>query len=110
VEQSVRTFEYRQPRMTTHFAVEFFVDGETYCGMCTDVSDGGVRATFERPVLIGSLGKLFLLHPERHFELEAVVAHLEGDDAGLTFACRTSDDRRICQRFVEMAIGLQNVT
>ena len=101
----MRTFEYRQPRVTAHFGLEFCVERHTVYGMCTDVSDGGIRAVFEEQLKVGDKGSLLLRHPRRSFTLDATVAHIEGDNVGLTFLCQTSEDRAQSELFSQVAAG-----
>lgn len=99
----LRPFEYRNPRLHTHFALDFHVEGEVLHGMCTDVSTGGVRATFgERKMALGSTGSLVLRHPLRQFTLQATVAHLAEDHVGLVFEAENSAERAASQQFTSM--------
>jgi hypothetical protein len=102
----MRTFEYRQPRLMTQYHVDFYVEGDVFHGTCTDVSDGGISARFDGPVLVGSRGEVTLQHNRHSFTMEAVVAHLEGDHAGLKFVCRTDEERLLSEQFVAAATGM----
>ncbi|HEY4356195.1 MAG TPA: PilZ domain-containing protein [Acidobacteriaceae bacterium] len=99
----MRTFEYRQPRITANFGLEFSLERHTVHGMCTDVSDGGIRAVFEEHLKVGDTGSLLLRHPRRSFTLDAAVAHIEGDNVGLTFLCQTNEDRVQSELFAQVA-------
>ena len=105
----MRTFEYRLPRLLTHYHVEFCVEGEKFQGTCTDVSDGGIRARFDSPLLLGSSGEVTLRHSSHQFTLAAMVAHLEGELAGLRFLCRTAEERLLSEQFVAAASGIHTV-
>src|SRR5258708_17413205 len=76
---STRRFEYRRPRTTTGFSVDFVVGGETLHGLCRNVSDAGIRAEFDGPVpvVVGSFGLLILRHPTRLLKIEAQVDYFE---------------------------------
>lgn len=102
-EAEMRTFEYRQPRTTANFGLEFCVDRRTVYGLCTDVSDGGIRGVFEEQLNVGDTGSLKLRHPRRSFTLDATVAHIEGDNVGLTFLCLTKEDRLQSELFAQIA-------
>jgi hypothetical protein len=96
---AVRTFEYRQPRLNASFGLEFCTGGRTVYGVCTDVSDGGISATFEEIPMLNRIGSLLLRHPRGRFALDAVVAHIEGEHVGLTFLCKTEDDQAVSEQF-----------
>lgn len=99
----VRSFEYRQPRLHTDFALDFHVAGEVLHGQCTDVSNGGVSAVFGgQKVNLGLQGSLVLRHPLRQFTLQATVAHLEDDHVGLVFVSRNPEERLASEQFTSL--------
>lgn len=99
----VRSFEYRQPRLHTSFALDFHIADETLHGQCTDVSKGGVSAVFDgKKMKLGDSGSLVLRHPLRQFTLDASVAHLDGDQVGLVFATKSQEERLASEQFTSM--------
>ena len=99
----VRSFEYRQPRLHTNFALDFDMGTEIIHGVCVDVSNGGVSAVFGgREMTLGESGSLTLRHPLRQFALDASVAHLDGDHVGLVFATKTSEERHASEQFTSL--------
>ena len=99
----VRSFEYRQPRLHTSFALDFRVNEETLHGQCTDVSNGGVSAVFDgKKMKLGDSGSLVLRHPLRQFTLDASVAHLDGDQVGLVFATKSPEERLASEQFTSL--------
>jgi hypothetical protein len=87
--RSIRKFEYRPCRIATGFDIDFVSGGETLHGICRDVSDSGIRATFDGSVQLGGSGLLVLRHPKGVLELEAQVAYIENRQVGLVFIFET---------------------
>jgi PilZ domain len=98
----MRRFEYRLPRTTTGFRVDFVVGGETFHGLCRDVSDAGIRVHFDDPVAVGSFGLLILRHPTRLLKVEAQVAYFENRQFGLSFLSQTPQERAMTMEFIAL--------
>jgi hypothetical protein len=98
--ESIRKFEYRRSRMKTGFGVDFVSDGETFHGICGDVSEAGIRAEFSNSLVIGRSGQLILRHPIGLLKLEAQVTHIENHWAGLVFLFKTPSDCDMAIQFV----------
>jgi len=86
---SIRKFEYRHCRITTGFDVDFVANGETFHGICKDVGNSGIRATFDGPLVVGSSGLLILRHPVGALQLDAQVVYIEKRQVGLEFRFNT---------------------
>jgi hypothetical protein len=86
---TIRKFEYRPCRIATGFEVDFVVQEDVFHGVCRDVSDAGIRATFDNSLTVGSSGRLALRHPVGVLELEAQVAYIEKQYVGLVFLFKT---------------------
>ncbi len=96
----IRTFVYRKPRMTTGFHVEF-APGDLRCrGLCRDVSDAGIRAEFDDPLVVGDSGLLILRPPTGVLELRAQVAYIEKRQVGLLFLFETPWESRTTIEFI----------
>lgn len=87
--RNIRKFEYRPCRIAGGFGVDFVVSGETLHGICTDVSNSGIRATLGGSVAVGDSGLLILLHSKGVLELEAQVAYIEELHVGFEFLFKT---------------------
>jgi|HubBroStandDraft_1064217.scaffolds.fasta_scaffold496504_1 hypothetical protein len=92
-DQSFRRFEYRPCRITAGFDLEFVADGKTLLGICSDVSDEGIRATLDGAVVVGSFGLVVFRHSTGLLELEAQVAYIDERQVGLVFLFQTSWER-----------------
>jgi len=102
--QSIRKFEYRRSRIKGGFNVDFIAEGETFHGLCSDISDAGIRAEFDGPIVVGSSGLLILRHPARVLKLEARVSHFDKGQAGLIFLFKSPVECGLAVGFIaEMA-------
>jgi hypothetical protein len=98
----MRRFEYRLPRTTTDFSVDFVVGEETFCGLCRDIGDAGIRAEFDDPLAVGSFGLLILRHPTRLLKVEAQVTYFERYQAGLSFLSQKPRERAMITEFIAL--------
>ncbi len=69
-------------------------------GFCRDVSDAGIRADFDGPVITGSSGLLILRHPLGVLKLDARVAYIEKHQVGLMFHFHSLWERTITVEFI----------
>lgn len=94
---SVRKFEYRPCRIATGFDVDFVASGITLHGLCGDVSNSGIRATFNGSVAVGTSGVLILRHPAGELKIEAQVTYIQNGQVGIEFIFKSSweSDRTI---------------
>lgn len=102
---SIRKFEYRPCRIAGGFGVDFVVSGETLHGICTDVSNSGIRATLGGSVAVGDSGLLILMHSNGVLELEAQVAYIEELHVGFEFLFRTPLE---CTTTIEFVASIAN--
>jgi hypothetical protein len=86
--------------MKTGFPVEFSGEGPAFRGLCTDVSEAGIRAEFDDPIMVGSSGLLILRPPTGVLELLAQVAYVEKRQVGLLFLFETAWERRMTAEFI----------
>jgi hypothetical protein len=95
-----RRFEYRLPRLSAGFDVEFIAGTETHHGLCRNVSDDGIRAEFDRSVVMHSEGLLILRPPIGVLKLNALVAYVQNQAAGLIFHFENPWERRMTSEFI----------
>lgn len=98
----MRKLEYRHPRKTSIFNIEFLVDGVTIHGVCKDVSEDGVRAGLDRHTAVGTLGLLKLRHPMRVLTINARLSYLDKAEVGFAFLFEESQEREAATEFVAM--------
>jgi hypothetical protein len=97
---SFRKFEYRRTRTKAGFSVDFIAEGETFHGLCKDVSDSGICAEFDGPIVAGSSGLLILRHTSGVLKLEARVSHTDNGQVGLIFLFKTPAECDITVGFI----------
>jgi hypothetical protein len=97
---TVRTFVYREPRTTTGFHVDFLAGASPLRGFCRDVSETGIRAEFDDPLVLGDTGLLMLHPPTGVLELRAQVAYIEKRQVGLLFLFETPWERMMTVEFI----------
>jgi hypothetical protein len=100
IEDSVRKFEYRPRRITAGFDLEFVAQRKTLHGLCEDVSNEGIRATFDGSVAVGSFGLVVFSHSTGVLELEAQVAYIDRGHVGLVFLFQTPREREIIDSLI----------
>ena len=92
-QDSVRKFEYRPSRTAGGFDFEFIAEGKTISGFCKDLSEEGIRAKLDGPVVVGSFGLVVLRHSGGELELEAQVAYIDKFHVGIVFLFQTAWER-----------------
>jgi hypothetical protein len=102
---NIRKFEYRPCRITTGFEVDFVVNKETFHGICKDVGNSGIRATFDGPVVVGNSGLLILRHPVGMLQLDAQVVYIMKSQVGLEFRFNTPWE---CSMAIEYIASIAN--
>jgi hypothetical protein len=101
----IRKFEYRPCRVAAEFGVDFVAEGKTIRGICRDVSNSGVRATFSGSLAVGNSGLLILRHAVGVLELEAQVAYVDELQVGLEFRFKTPWE---CAMTIEYVASIAN--
>ena len=86
----VRRYVFRQSRAKVAFPVDFLVGGEIFHGVCRNTSDAGIRAEFDRSLVVGSSGLLVLHRLGAALKLEARVAYMDAGDVGLEFTFKSN--------------------
>jgi hypothetical protein len=97
---SIRRFVYREPRTSTGFHINFIAGGTPLHGSCRDISETGIRAEFDDPVVLGDSGLLILRPPTGVLELRAQVAYIEKRQVGLLFLFGTPWERTLTIEFI----------
>ena len=86
--------------MTTGFKVDFLTGGPPFQGLCRDISEAGIRAEFDDPIVVGDSGLLILRPPTGVLELRAQVAYIEKRQIGLLFLFQTPWERKMTIEFI----------
>jgi hypothetical protein len=101
-QDSVRKFEYRPSRTAGGFDLEFIADGKTITGFCKDLSEEGIRATLDGPVVVGSFGLVVFRHSTGTLELEAQVAYIDKLHIGIVFLFQTAWERTAINNLIAL--------
>jgi hypothetical protein len=80
--------------------VEFVPGTSPFRGLCRDISDAGIRAEFDAPLIVGDSGLLILRPHTGVLELRAQVTYIERREVGLLFLFGTPWERRMTVEFV----------
>jgi len=70
-----------------------------------DVSDAGILAEFDGPMVVDSSGLLILRHPSGVLKLEARVSHIDKGMVGLVFVFKTPAE---CGMTVDFIASITN--
>jgi hypothetical protein len=97
---SFRKFEYRRTRIKAGFSVDFIAVGETFHGLCKDVSDAGICAELNGPIVVGSSGLLILRHPSGVLRVEARASHIDKGQVGFVFLFKTPAESDMIVGFI----------
>jgi hypothetical protein len=91
--------------MATGFEVEFITEGPAFRGLCKDVSEAGIRAEFNVPMIVGECGLLILRPPTGVLELRAQVAYFEKHQVGLLFLFQAPWERKMTIEFIAAIVN-----
>jgi len=98
----MRSFEYRLPRQPISLRVDLVLKDRTLSGTCSDISEDGVRATFDDAVETGLAGSLILPLPRWKTTLAVIVSRVEHDHVVLSFSRDSTDDVVRIQRILAL--------
>lgn len=74
---SLQTFAYRNPRVALQLPLSFQTEGFSILGETLNLSETGLYARLEQPVLTGTRGRLRLVVESCSVEIDAEVLHAE---------------------------------
>jgi len=99
----MQNYQPRAPRFDLHLPIRFFSTDGLANGHCINVSETGMRVTFERPVDFWLEGELDFLIEEQKFTIKARVVRADVRDAGLLFHIDSDADRLTITKLLEIA-------
>lgn len=98
----------RATRYTVDFPVEFTVDGgNTIVGMCENLSESGLLASFSAPLDIWTTGRLDIRFGQELLGLRARVARVIDVRAGFAFQALTEEHRA---KLRDLVIASESIT
>jgi hypothetical protein len=72
-------------------------------GHCLNISESGMRAEFDKPVVAWMVGELSVLLEEGYISIGVRVARVDGHEAGLSFYIEDDKDRVAVGRLMTFA-------
>jgi hypothetical protein len=99
----MQNYQPRAPRFDLHLPIRFFSTDGLATGHCVNVSETGMRVTFERPIDFWLEGELDFRIEDRQFNIKARVVRADVRDAGLLFHINNDADRLTVAKLLELA-------
>jgi hypothetical protein len=99
----MQNFQPRAPRFDLHLPIRFFSTDGLATGDCVNVSETGMRVTFERPIDFWLEGELDFRIEDQQFNIKARVVRADVRDAGLLFHINNDADRLTVAKLLELA-------
>ncbi len=106
-QNSVRSFAFRAPRISTNFSftLEVIATGERYDAVCTDLSEDGLAAELAALLPAKTLVVIRLLLPGaiRPVQIKGTVEYNQEQRCGVTFLYSSPEERLQIQSFIQSA-------
>jgi hypothetical protein len=93
----------RAPRFDLNLPIRFFSPDGMVSGRCVNVSESGIRITFDRPIDIWLEGDLSFLIGTQYVSIKARVVRVDGRDAGLWFHIHSEADKSVITQLLALA-------
>jgi len=103
----IRSFLYRFPRFTADCRMDFIHEETVVLGVCSNLSESGLRGTFAKDVPAGSEGLLTLYHNDRRFEVRAKVDTVREEDTLVHFQFQSDKERSAIGELIKL-LGAEN--
>ncbi len=97
------TYPSRAPRLDLSLPLQFTSAEGVFGGHCLNVSASGLLAIFDQPPDLWTHGSLLLHYGDDQIVLEAHVARVEGNEAGLTFLPHGEHEREAIRTVLAFA-------
>lgn len=101
----MQNYQPRAPRFDLHLPIRFFSTDGLAIGHCVNVSETGMRVTFERPIDFWLEGELDFVLDDLRFNIKARVVRADVRDAGLLFHIDNDTDKLTIAKLLELASG-----
>ena len=100
----MQKFEYRTPRFSVDFPVQFTVENSTLIGRCKEISQEGMTFEVRQPLTPGSSGAVSINYLDHTIEIQARVAHVTETHGGLEFLYESEMEKSaVAQLVVSLA-------
>jgi hypothetical protein len=89
----LRSFLYRSPRFTADCRMDFIHGDSILLGSCSNLSESGLRGTFDGFIAPGTEGLVTLYHADRRLAVKATVYSVRQGEARLRFSPNSDAER-----------------
>jgi hypothetical protein len=89
----LRSFLYRSPRFTADCRMDFIHGDSILLGSCSNLSESGLRGTFDGFIAPGTEGLVTLYHADRRLAVKATVYSVRQGEARLRFSANSDAER-----------------
>ena len=100
---AMKDHQPRSPRFDLHLPIRFFSTDGLATGHCVNVSETGMRVTFERPIDFWLEGELDFVLDDLRFNIKARVVRVDIREAGMLFHIDTDADKLTVEKLLELA-------
>lgn len=97
----LRQFLYRFPRFESRTRVDFISKDAIFLGCCVEISESGLRGTFEGPVPPGTEGLMTLYTADMSFSAHAVILGLSADEVTARFQFHSPQEESSIRAFIK---------
>ncbi len=104
------TYPSRAPRLDLSLPLQFTSREGVFAGHCLNVSASGLRAIFDRPLDLWTDGSLLLHYGDDQIVIEARVARVEENEAGLAFLLHDECEREAIRTMLAFAAAGLHLT
>ena len=88
---AIRRFLYRSPRFIADCRMDFLYGDSVALGLCSNLSESGLRGTFSQVVPQGSEGLLTIYQGEQKFEVKAIVETTRENESRVRFEYESAE-------------------
>jgi hypothetical protein len=99
----MQNHQARAPRFDLDLPIRFFSTDGMIVGRCVNISESGIRGTFDSPVDVWLEGDLSFQVDGQYLGIRARVVRADGRDAGLWFRINSETDKSIIAKLLAMA-------
>jgi len=98
----IRNFLYRLPRFDANCRMDFIHGDVVLLGICSNLSQSGLRGTFSEHVASGSEGLLTLYFEDRQVEVHARIDSRREEEVRVKFQFTTEKERSAMRELIDL--------
>ena len=97
----IRRFLYRSPRYIADCRMDFLYADTVALGLCSSLSESGLRGTFSQVVPRGSEGLLTIYQGDQKFEVKAFVESTREHESRVRFEYESDQQRSAMSNLIK---------